>query len=73
MISPKDLRTLVQNVNCRIDFDKFCKVYETTLSDGLENPYIQEKWKRFKNNWTNWYCELDDNHAERFLNILEEN
>ncbi len=65
-MNSKELRNFLQKVYCRVDYDLLKKLY-----DYPSDAYLKEKWKKFKANWSNWYCSLDDNHATKFIELIE--
>lgn len=67
------LRKFIQKVYCQFDYDKLVQLYGYEPNDeNYKNPYLQEKWTKFRKDWSNWYCSLDDAHSEKFIQLLEE-
>jgi len=46
-----------------MDYDSYCEVF-----DIPEDYYSKDKWNRMQNNFSLWFCELDNSSAERFIN-----
>lgn len=69
-----DLRRFIQKVHCNMDYFTFVEVYGDQSIDTLPDHrkvYLELKWKKFKENWSTWFCGLDDQHAERFIKLVE--
>jgi hypothetical protein len=67
------LRRFIQKVYCQFDFFKLAELYGYVANEEtLKDPYLKEKWGAFRKDWTTWYCNLDDFHANKFLELLND-
>lgn len=61
-----DLQEFLRRVYCRIDFDRLKEFYGINAHES----YMLEKWNSFRADFSNWFLNLDGDHAERFIDFV---
>lgn len=76
MLEPTEVRDLFQRIYCELNESIVKQTYGHEPDEPIDQcrmGYIRGKVERAMNNPLSWYCELDNNHAKRFLNLIYKN